>query len=164
MEPILLDKVREVVEENDLSIEVHACDPKFADTAQFNEKYGFTPEQAANTIIVTSKKIEPAVYAACVVLGSDRLDVNKKVKKLLGVQRASFADSIVTRDLTGMEIGGVVAVGIDAMPIFVDEQVMQQPKVIMGGGNRTSKLIINPKELLKLPNTLVADIALREEL
>lgn len=164
MQPILLDKVRKVVEENDLSIEVIACDPKFADTAQFNEKYGFNPEQAANTIIVTSKKIEPAVYAACVVLGSDRLDVNKKVKKLLSVQRASFADSIITRDLTGMEIGGVVAVGIDAMPIFVDEQVMQQPKVIMGGGNRTSKLIINPKELLKLPNTLVADIALREEL
>lgn len=163
MEAKLLDKVQEAVKAHGLAVEVIVCDPEFADTAQFNERYGFTPEQAANTIIVTSKKIEPVIYAACVVLGSTRLDVNKKVKKLLGVQRASFADAEVTHQLTGMEIGGVVAVGIDDMPVFVDEQVMRQAKVIMGGGNRTSKLILSPQELLKLPQVQIADIALVSE-
>lgn len=57
-----------------------------------------------------------------------------------------------------MEIGGAVAVGIDDLPIFIDEHVLQQQKVVMGGGNRTSKIVLNPLELQKLPNTQITDI------
>lgn len=162
MNTLLAPKVATAVKENNLDVQELTCDPDFADTTQFNEKYGFTPEQAANTIIVMSKKIEPVKYAACVVLASTRLDVNKKMTKLLGAKRASFANTDTTRQLTGMEIGGVVAVGIDDLPIYIDEQVMHQQKVVMGGGNRTSKIVLDPQELLKLPNVQVADIATNE--
>lgn len=163
MKEILQEKVKAAIRDHNLVVEVLECDPDFADTAQFNEKYGFTPHQAANTIVVTSKKLEPVKYAACVVLASTRLDVNKKVRKLLGAKRASFADSDTTRRLTGMEIGGVVAVGIANMPIYIDEHVIQQQKVVMGGGNRTSKLVLNPRELLKLPSVNVTDITVSTE-
>ena len=122
MTSILQEKVAKAIEKNGMLVEELVCDPDFADTVAFNEKYGFVPEQAANTIIVTSKKVEPAKYAICVVLASTRLDVNKKVTKLLGVKRASFADAETTRQLSGMEIGGVVAVGIDSFPIFIDTE------------------------------------------
>jgi len=36
---------------------------------------------------------------------------------------------------------------------------MEQPRVIIGGGNRTSKARLAPQELLKLPNAREADIA-----
>jgi prolyl-tRNA editing enzyme YbaK/EbsC (Cys-tRNA(Pro) deacylase) len=97
------------------------------------------------------------MYAACVVLADSRLDVNKKVCKLLGVKKASFADGETTKKLTGMMIGGVVAVGISDMPIYVDARVMQQSKVVLGGGNRNSKVVLNPKELLKLPNVEIVE-------
>ena len=45
------------------------------------------------------------------------------------------------------------------MPIYIDERVMQQPRVILGGGNRTSKVRLDPRALEKLPNARVADIA-----
>ncbi len=141
--------------------EVLACDPSLADTAAFCEHYSFTLEQAANTILVASRKVEPTQYALCVVLGTTRLDVNKKVCELLGVKRASFADAETTRALTGMKIGGVVAIGTDTeIPVYIDSRVLEQEKVVMGGGNRTSKLVLNPQELLKLPNVqLVEDLA-----
>ena len=32
---------------------------------------------------------------------------------------------------------------------------MKQARVVMGGGNRSSKLLLNPNELTKLPNVVV---------
>lgn len=157
MTSILHEKVAEAIKRYTIQAEELECDPDFADTAAFNEKYGFTPEQAANTILVTSKKVEPIQYAVCVVLASTRLDVNKKVTELLGVRKASFADAETTKNLTGMEIGGVTAIGIDELPIYVDAAVMQQEKVVMGGGNRTSKIVLDPKELQKCPNVEIIE-------
>ena len=136
--------------------EVLACDPNLADTAAFCEHYGFTLEQAANTILVASRKTEPTRYALCVMLGTTRLDVNKKVCEILEVKRASFADAETTRELTGMEIGGVVAIGTNPeIPVYIDSFVLEQETVVMGGGNRTSKLVLSPQELLKTPQAKV---------
>lgn len=159
---VALDKrVERAVNDHEVICDVLACDPELADTAAFCEHYGFTLEQAANTILVASKKVDPPRYAVCVVLGTTRLDVNKKVSELLGVKRLSFADAEVTSQLTGMMIGGVTAFGIDDLPIYVDAAVMRQSQVVMGGGNRSSKLLLEPVELLKLPNVeVVEDLAI----
>jgi len=140
-----------------LEYEVLPCDPELADTAAFCEHYGYTLEQAANTIVVASRKLEPPEYAVCVVLGTTKLDVNKKVCQLMGIKRASFANGETTKQLTGMQIGGVTAVGIKDLPLYIDAAVMQQPTVIMGGGNRSSKLLLAPAELLKLPGAHVVE-------
>jgi prolyl-tRNA editing enzyme YbaK/EbsC (Cys-tRNA(Pro) deacylase) len=140
--------------------EVLPCDPELADTAAFCAHYGFTLEQAANTILVASKKVDPPRYAVCVVLGTTRLDVNQKVRDLLDVKRLSFADAETTIELTGMQIGGVTAFGIEGLQVYVDAAVLEQPRVVMGGGNRSSKLLIDPQELLKVPDvTVVRDLA-----
>lgn len=155
MASILHPKVLKAIQDYGLEVEELECDPDFADTAAFNEKYGYAADQGANTIIVASRKVEPQQYAVCVVLSSTRLDVNKKVTELMDIKRASFADADTTKRLTGMEIGGVTAVGISDYPILIDSAVMEQPELVMGGGNRISKLVIKPGELLKLPGTEV---------
>lgn len=153
LDPNVLDALKQ----HGVTYEVLECDPDLADTAAFCEHYGFSPEQAANTIIVASKKIEPVQYAVCVVLATTRLDVNKKVSELLGVKRLSFADSEAVKQLTGMMIGGVTVVGISGLPVYVDKAVIGQERVIMGGGNRSSKLLLDPHELVKLPNVTVVE-------
>lgn len=157
MTSILHKKVAAAIKTYDIEAEELACDSDFADTAAFTEKYGFTPEQSANTILVASKKVEPVRYAVCIVLASTRLDVNKKVTELLGIKKASFADSETTKERTDMEIGGVTAVGIEELPVYIDSAVMEQEKIIMGGGNRSSKLVLAPKELLKYPSVQVIE-------
>ena len=123
---ILDPQVRKSLDLFRIECDVLECDPAMADTAAFCEHYGFSLAQAANTILVSSKKIEPPKYAVCVVLGTTRLDVNKKVSELMEVKRLSFADAEVTQSLTGMAIGGVTAIGISEIPIYLDSKVMDQ--------------------------------------
>lgn len=153
----LMPAVQETLDKNNLSYKVLNCLPEFADTAAFVEHYNLDINQTANTILVASKKVEPTKYSVCVVSGTHRLDVNKAVCKLMGVKRASFADADTTKKLTGMEIGGVTAIGITNLPIYVDANVLKQKEVVMGGGNRTSKLQLNPQELTKLKNVEVVE-------
>src|SRR6266480_2954770 len=88
-----------------------ACDPEFADTAAFCERYGYEPERSANTIVVAPKK-DPRQYVACVVLATTRLDVNGVVRRRMGVNKASFASAEETVERTGMTIGGVTALAL----------------------------------------------------
>lgn len=152
--------VQKSLDSHGIKYEVFACDPELADTAAFCEHYGFTLDQSANTILVASKKVEPTKYAVCVVLGTTKLDVNKKVCQLLEIKRASFANGEETVALTGMMIGGVTGIGIEDLPIYADAAVMERKQVVMGGGNRSTKLLLDPKELKKLPNVqIVEDLA-----
>ena len=137
-------RVEDTLAQYEMTYTVLDCTPDFADTAAFCEHYHIALDQSANTILVASRKVEPTKYAVCVVLGTTRLDVNQKVCELLGVKRASFADAETTLQLTNMEIGGVTAFGIEDTPIYVDSAVMRQKEVVMGGGNRSSKLLLNP--------------------
>ena len=153
----LLPLVEEALAQYDMTYTVLECKPELADTAAFCEHYHVALDQAANTILVASRKVEPARYAVCVVLGTTRLDVNQKVCELLGVKRASFADAETTMQRTGMLIGGVTAIGIKDVPVYVDSAVMRHREVVMGGGNRSSKILLDPQELMKLPNVAVIE-------
>jgi prolyl-tRNA editing enzyme YbaK/EbsC (Cys-tRNA(Pro) deacylase) len=137
--------------------ELFACDPALADTAAFCAAYGFAPEDSANTIVVIGKS-DPPVFAACVVLATHRLDVNRVVKQRLGTRKASFASPDETRELTGMEIGGVTAFGLPAgLPLWVDAAVMDRGRIVLGGGSRSWKVIAPPAILRTLPNVEIVD-------
>ena len=137
--------------------ELFACDPALADTAAFCAAYGFALEDSANTIVVIGKS-DPPVYAACVVLATHRLDVNRVVKQRLGTRKASFASPDETRALTGMAIGGVTAFGLPGdLPLWVDRAVMERERIVLGGGSRSWKVIAPPSILLTLPNVEVVD-------
>jgi prolyl-tRNA editing enzyme YbaK/EbsC (Cys-tRNA(Pro) deacylase) len=62
------------------------------------------------------------------------------------------------RDRTGMEIGGVTPFGLpDDLPVLVDARVMAPDWVVLGGGNRSSKLKLAPDALRALPNLRVVE-------
>jgi prolyl-tRNA editing enzyme YbaK/EbsC (Cys-tRNA(Pro) deacylase) len=140
--------------------ELFPCDPALADTAAFCAAYGFDPDQSANTILVIGKS-DPPRYAACVVLATTRLDVNRVVRDKLGTRKASFAPPDATREITGHEIGGVTVFGLpDGIPIWVDARVMDRERIVLGGGSRSWKVIGPPAILERLPNVeVVPDLA-----
>jgi prolyl-tRNA editing enzyme YbaK/EbsC (Cys-tRNA(Pro) deacylase) len=152
--------VRQAVEELGVEYEAMPCDPDFADTAAFCERYGVAPEDSANAIVVVGKS-EPRRYACCVVLATTRLDVNGAVRRRFGVRKASFAAAEETRELTGMLIGGVTPLGLPGdVPVWVDARVMERPSIILGGGSRSLKIRVSPELFRRLPNTeIVTDLA-----
>lgn len=142
-----------------IEFEIVPCDPALADTAAFCEAYGYALEDSANTIVVVGKA-QPPVHAACVVLATTRLDVNRAVRQRLGVRKASFAGADETRALTGMEIGGVTPIGLPAdLPLWVDARVMARERIILGGGGRDRKVHALPAILVALGAEVVEDLA-----
>lgn len=149
-------KVKECLDNCGIEYRVFECDAELADTAVFCEHYKFELDVTANTIIAASKS-DPVKYACGVILATTKLDVNKKVCGLLGVKRASFASAEQTLDLTGMQIGGVTPFGLPDIPIYLDSRLMECGELVLGGGNRTTKIILAPAELKKLPKSEVID-------
>ena len=154
------EQVRAALDAIGVEYEAMPCDPDFADTAAFCERYGVVPEDSANTIVVVAKT-DPRRYVACVVLAPNRLDVNGLVKRRLGARKVSFASAEETSELTGMMIGGVTALALPPdLPLWVDERVMHRPSIVLGGGSRSLKIRVSPDVLRHLPGTeVVTDLA-----
>ena len=142
-----------------VSYEPIEIDPAFADTVAFCEKYGYAPERSCNTIIVASKK-EPKKFVACVVLAHTRLDVNKRVTRLMGVSKASFASAEEMMALTGMQVGGVTPFSLPpGVPLYIDERIMVLDWVILGGGGRSLKIKTSPAVFEKLGAEVISGLA-----
>jgi prolyl-tRNA editing enzyme YbaK/EbsC (Cys-tRNA(Pro) deacylase) len=152
-------KVLDALQKIGIPYELIEIDPNYSDTKAFCERYGYPPEQTCNTILVTSKK-GAKMYAACVALANTRLDVNKRVRNLLGVPKVSFASSDEMVELTGMEIGGVTPIGLPAeLPLYVDQRIMDQEWVILGGGSREIKVKVSPELFNRIGAKVVSDLA-----
>ncbi len=169
-------RVLAAVEATGEPFEVIEIDPALADTAEFCAHYGHPLDIAANCLVVSSRS-EPRVLAACVVLATTRLDVNRTVRKRLGVRRCSLAPAELTLELTGMQLGGVTPFGLPVitpavdeqdrlrppqpgeLPLWIDAAVAGPDRVIVGGGSRRLKLSVAPTALLAIGGELVEQLA-----
>jgi prolyl-tRNA editing enzyme YbaK/EbsC (Cys-tRNA(Pro) deacylase) len=150
-------RIHAFLEASELGYEVMACDPELADTAVFCQRYDIPLENSVNTLLVKAKTGGER-FAACVLLANTRLDVNRVVRKRLQARRVSFASADETRELTGMEIGGVTPICLPLeLPLWIDQRVMEARYVILGGGNRASKIKISPHIFDQVPSSTIVD-------
>src|ERR1700761_5606718 len=134
-------------------VRVAEIDPALADTAQFCEAYGVTPEESANCVVIAGKRGGELTYAACMVAATTRANVNGLVRQHLGVRKASFGPVDVVTSMTGMEYGGITPVGLpESWPVLVDAQVAKSAGVVIGSGIRGSKLWLPGSLLAELPS------------
>lgn len=141
---------------------VAAIDPGLADTAEFCAHYEISPADGANCVVVQARRGERTWFAACLVRGADRLDVNGAVRRHLDARKLSFAPMDQAVELTGMQVGGITPIGLpEGWPILVDEAVAAGERLIIGSGTRGAKLLVSGSLLAGLPGAEVLPIALR---
>lgn len=153
-------RIQDQLDDHDIAFEWKPCAPELADTAAFCAHYGVALEDSANAIVVVGKS-EPRRHVVCVALATTRLDVNGVVRRRLEARKASFATADETRELTGMEIGGVTPAGLpDGLDVWIDSAVLERNRVIIGGGTRATKVYIAPSDLARLPHVeVIEDLA-----
>lgn len=164
--PALLAKpvVAALSKRNSSDVGVSEIDAELSDTAAFCDFYKINLNQAANCVILEAKKGEHMWYAACVVLGSTRADVNGLARKTLDARRVSFASMQKAVELTGMEYGAITPVGLPTdWPILIDSEVAGSESIIIGSGIRKSKLAVSGKFLALLPRAQILEGLGREK-
>jgi prolyl-tRNA editing enzyme YbaK/EbsC (Cys-tRNA(Pro) deacylase) len=128
---------------------VAEIDPDLADTAQFCAAYSSPLERSANCVVVAGRRG---------VLATTRADVNGLVRKRLNARKASFAPMDDAVELTGMEYGGITAIGLpEGWPLLVDTAVAAAPAVVIGSGIRGSKLALPGELAARLPAAEVVE-------
>ncbi|MCP2266651.1 YbaK/EbsC family protein [Promicromonospora thailandica] len=140
-------------------VAVTEIDPDHADTATLNELHGLPPEASANCVLVAGRRGEEERIAACVVPATTFADVNKRVRKLLDVRKASFLPTDRAVADSGMEYGGITPVGLPAAyRVLVDARFAQDGTVaLMGSGVRRSKLLMPGPLLCAMPGAEVTE-------
>jgi prolyl-tRNA editing enzyme YbaK/EbsC (Cys-tRNA(Pro) deacylase) len=143
------------------AVRVAEIDPELADTAAFCAAYGIPLEASANCVIIAGRRGGDTRYAAALVLATTRADVNGVIRRRLDARKASFAPMEDAVAETGMEYGGITALGLpDAWPVLVDERVADTEIAVVGSGLRRSKLFVPGRVLTALPRaTVVPDLA-----
>jgi prolyl-tRNA editing enzyme YbaK/EbsC (Cys-tRNA(Pro) deacylase) len=141
--------------------EVARIDPDLADTAQFCAAYDVAPEASVNCVVVQGRRAERVVQAAVLVLAVDRGDINGVVRRHLDVRKISFLAAEAAQQLTGMLQGGITPVGLPAdWAILVDAAVVAAGPVVIGGGVRDAKLLLDGADLARLPGAQILELAL----
>ncbi|WP_137824044.1 YbaK/EbsC family protein [Brevibacterium sp. 2SA] len=139
-------------------VEVFAIDPEIADTAALLAATGLGPETSANCVLVAGARSGEERIAACLVLADTRADVNKRVKKLLDVRKASFLPMDRAVGESGMEYGGIGPIGLPGTyRILIDSRVAEADELIIGSGIRGSKLLLSGAALASLPGAEVIE-------
>ncbi len=137
---------------------VTEIDPNLSDTAEFCAHYQVGMNQAANCVVLEAKRADKSWFAACVILGSTRADVNGLARRTLDARKVSFALMEQAVIQTGMEYGAITPVGLPSdWSILIDKAVVASDYVIIGSGIRKSKLVVPGSFLASLPNAQVLE-------
>ncbi|HMS30948.1 MAG TPA: YbaK/EbsC family protein [Candidatus Saccharibacteria bacterium] len=155
----------EAVEKYDLNDAlVSEIDASLADTTAFCDAYDIGLDVSANCVVVEAKRADKTWYAACLILATNRADINGVVRRHLDARKISFAPMDIATSLTKMEYGGITPIGLpDDWQLIVDEAITQKEHVIIGSGIRGSKLLVPSSIFNNLPNTTILDIAKKEQ-
>lgn len=157
MESGSAQKAQAALEALNASFRVVEIDPAFTHTAAYCDHYGYPMDQSANAILVASKRPRGR-NAVCVVLATTRLDVNRRVRSLLGVKKLSFASAELASELTGMETGGVTPFGLpDGLPVYVDSRVVALDEILVGGGNKSTKIFVDPEVFHRMESARIVE-------
>lgn len=137
---------------------VAEIDPDLADTATLVEAAQIPVEATGNCVLVAGRRAADERVAACVVPATTRTDVNRTVKRLLEVRKASFLPMDRAVELSGMEYGGITPVGLPLeWRLLVHAPLLRLGLLVIGSGVRRSKLVLPGRLLGELPQAEVIE-------
>lgn len=147
----LFSKVKNTLEDSSVKHEfIKLPDEISLDVSEHMRFHGKDLRYAMPNIVLKTEKGLVVVQRR----GDSQID-NKKLKKILGVQRLSLAneEELKKHDLLP---GIVPPLGYEIL-IYMDNKVLENQEIYTGTGDRLLALKINPNDLLKINKATVAD-------
>jgi len=111
------------------------------------------PDEICKTIVLEDEK---GSKCAVLLLGKHKIDFTK-ANKSTG-QRLSIVNPEGVKKATGVEPGAVCPILL-RIPLFVDRRVLEKEKINFGSGDHLYGLEVSTKDLEKIANFMVVDVA-----
>ncbi len=112
----------------------------------------FSEKMIGKTLVLKADKN----LVLALIPANKNLDKNK-FRKIAKVKKADFvSEKLMKNKFKGMKVGAVPPFGgLWALPTFLDKSLLQNPKIIVSGGNYNWSIKITPAALKKLMPDLI---------
>ncbi len=129
-------------------------------TAVCARELGF-PEHA---IIKTLIMEDETGKALIVLMHGDRQVSTKELARFLGVKSVSPCSAEKAQRLTGYLVGGTSPFGTrQALPVFMEEGILQLPRIYINGGKRGFLVGMPPRDAERLLKPVLVTVGLEKE-
>jgi len=156
-------RIIDLLKSNNISYQEYRHEPVKTSAEAALVRQDISISQGAKALIVKFKVGGEAKFAMVVVPGDLRFD-SKKVRKILGVSKLSFASVEEVAEVTnGVIPGGVPPFGnIFGIRTIVEKALLNNEKIAFNAGDRSISVVMSSEDWLKLVKPEIADITVED--
>ena len=137
---------------------VAEIDPTCADGNTLCETYNLDHKMSIKCLIVESNDDDKEKVRAAILLPIDYKYSSSTVKKILESRDVTFSPLEEIIEATGMEYGSITPIGLpENYHILIDPLVLDNERIIVGGGLKKSKILMPSQTLLEIPNSKIVE-------
>jgi len=126
-------------------------------TAEGARQLGFDEHSLVKTLIMEDELKKPFI----VLMHGDREVSVKELARIIKVKRITPCTPEIAQKHSGYMVGGTSPFGTrKVMPVYVEETILELPKIYINGGRRGYLVGIDPKELLRVLNPTLVKVAI----
>jgi Cys-tRNA(Pro) deacylase len=116
-------------------------------TAESARQLGVSEHEVVKTLVLQTDKGDPFV----VLMHGDRTVVTRALARQLGAKAVQPCVPADAQRHTGYLVGGTSPFGVrKPMPVYVEESVLELPRILINGGRRGYLIGIAPRVLVEL--------------
>jgi len=120
------------------------------------KELGLDEHLVVKTLVMVDEKQAPLI----VLMFGDREVSTKTLARLLGVKKITPCDAGTANRLTGYMVGGISPFGTrTSMPVYVESEILNLPKIYINAGKRGLLAEIDPGELVRVLNATPVEVA-----
>jgi Cys-tRNA(Pro) deacylase len=125
-------------------------------TAASSAALGVDEHAVIKTLIFEDDKKQPL----CVLMHGDKEVSAKQLARLIGVKTVGPCTPEVADKHSGYQVGGTSPFGLRrAMPVYMQESILELPLIYINGGARGFLVAIDPKEAKRVLSPTLVDVA-----
>lgn len=130
------------------AIKVAEIAPANADGDKLSQAYDIPYDMEVNCLVVEVRRGDTVKYAALLVPYGKRANTASPTKRALDSSKVSFIDLELVTEATQMMFGAIITIGLPSdYQVLYDPILLEQEKLVVGGGFVHSKLLI-PSRIL----------------
>ena len=126
-------------------------------TAHSASELGVDEHAVVKTLVMEDERGAPLL----VLMHGDRSVSTKALARLLGRKRIAPCEPETATRHTGYLVGGTSPFGTRTrLPVHLERSVLELPRVYVNGGSRGFLVGLDPREIVRLLEPMVVDVAL----
>jgi len=116
-------------------------------TATFAKQYGVDEHAVIKTLIMEDDEKRPMI----VLMHGDHEVSTKELARIIGAKRVQPCIPETAQKHSGYMVGGTSPFGTrKTMPVYMQETILNLPKIYINGGRRGYLIGIDPKEIIRV--------------